>query len=179
MVPPTNNPVPAPVRLAPIIRAPEREENSARTRPQQRRKPKPMFTVYVNSASCEHSVDLLREIREVRRIPCSIVDIAHNVVGVPTWLRGTPSIVVGTDVYCGDTAFDYVESLCFNHDTKDTSNFHDIISGKGSTKHDREIGCGLVKAFSPPVQISEEEASQKYSGSVDDAMARLMQSRGP
>ena len=185
-MPGMNNPIPAPVRLAPIIRAPEREANNTQRRVQHRQpspKTEPMFTVYVNSAECRHSVDLMREIRDVYGIPCTVIDVAEPGVSIPTWLKGTPSIVVGTDVYCGDTAFEFAASVSTDNvgqatssPVAQTSQFQDIVSGKRG-KSDG-IGCGLSKAFSPPACISEAEAEKKYSGSVDDAMARLMQSRG-
>lgn len=180
-----NNMVPAPVRLAPIIRGPEREANNMHRRAAQQPKlEEPLFTVYVNSSKCRHSAHLMKEIRDVHRVPCTVIDIASG-VGVPAWLKGTPSIVVGTDVYCGDTAFDFVKSIAANNaqsaesssrNQHQPSSFQDIVSGKRS-KNDG-IGCGLTQAFSPPARISEEEAEKKYSGSVDDAVARLMQSRG-
>ena len=185
-MPSTNNPVPAPVRLAPIIRAPDREANNTQRRVKHKQKPPdPVFTVYVNSSICKHSADLMREIRDVYRVPCTVIDVASG-VGIPTWLKGTPSIVVGTDVYCGDTAFDFVASIGENQETRaspdshvgQAPSFQDIISGESSKKRNDGIGCGLSMAFCEPVQISEEEAEKKYSVSVDDVMSRLMQSRG-
>ncbi len=149
----------------------------------------PMFTVYVNSSKCRHSGDLMNAIRDVHRIPCSVIDVAGG-KNVPVWLRGTPSIVMGTDVYCGDTAFELVASIGISaeHESQDASLnespvgqlpcFSDIMSGKSAKAKNEGIGCGLSQAFTAPVAISEEEAAKKYSGSVDDAMSRLMQSRG-
>ncbi|CAM9091361.1 unnamed protein product [Ectocarpus sp. 12 AP-2014] len=181
-----NNVVPAPVRLAPIIRAPDRQahNNSVQRRPSQK-KENPVFTLYVNSSVCAHSADLMRDIRDVYHIPCTIIDVANG-EGIPAWLKGTPSVVVGTDVYCGDTAFDFVASIAANPSecgrisatSPQGSSVEDIVSGKSAKAKNGAIGCGLAKAFSPPVCISEEEAEKKYSGSVDDAVARLMQSRG-
>lgn len=188
-MPSTNNPVPAPVRLSPIIRAPDREANNTQRRVKHKQKPpvkqEPLFTIYVNSSICKHSVDLMREIRDVYRVPCTVIDVASG-VSVPTWLKGTPSIVVGTDVYCGDTAFDFVASIGETQETRaspdssvdQATSFQDIISGESSKKRNDGIGCGLSMAFCEPVQISEEEAEKKYSVSVDDVMSRLMQSRG-
>lgn len=186
-MPSSNNRVPAPVRLAPIIRAPEREEKKGHGRVQQKQssfKTEPVFTVYVNSAECMHSADLMKEIRDVHRVPCTVIDVADG-AKIPAWLKGTPSIVVGTDVYCGDTAFEFVASVGVDHETQaspdsplgQTSSFQDMVSGESAKKRNDGIGCGLSKAFSPPVRISDEEAEKKYSGSVDDVMARLMQSR--
>lgn len=190
--------VPAPVRLAPIIRAPDREakndtQRRAPKKPMKTTEPvaptEPMFTVYVNSSKCRHSGDLMNAIRDVHRIPCSVIDVAGG-KNVPVWLRGTPSIVMGTDVYCGDTAFEFVASIGIGaeHESQDASLndspvgqppcFSDILSGKGAKAKNEGIGCGLSQAFAAPVAISEEEAAKKYSGSVDDAMSRLMQSRG-
>jgi len=188
-MPSANNPVSAPVRLAPIIRAPDREtKNAQRSARQQQQKTEttPVFTIYVNSAACRHSMDLLKEITETYRVPCSVIDVAAD-PNIPSWLKGTPSVVVGTDVYCGDTAFQFVATVSANRQKDEnafdpslgqTSSFTDIFSGKSAKKKNDGIGCGLSQAFSPPVCISEEEATKKYSGSVDDAMARLMQSRG-
>lgn len=186
--------VPAPVRLAPIIRAPDREEKNdtqmrASTKPMKTAESvEPMFTVYVNSSKCRHSGDLMNAIRDVHRVPCSVIDVAGG-KNVPAWLRGTPSIVMGTDVYCGDTAFEFVASISAEHERQDAALnndssvgqppcFSDILSGKGVKGKNEGIGCGLSQAFAAPVAISEEEAAKKYSGSVDDAMSRLMQSRG-
>ena len=188
MMPSTNNPVPAPVRLAPIIRAPDRQANNNPQRRAQQQQPshlEPVFTVYVNSAQCRFSADLMAEIRDVHHVPCTVIDVAAG-IDIPSWLKGTPSIVVGTDVYCGDTAFEFAASTgaCLRKQGSATSSdgeatsFQDILTGKSSKSKNDGIGCGLAKAFSPPVRISEEEAEKKYSGSVDDAMARLMQSRG-
>lgn len=183
-------PVPMPVRLAPIVRAPDREEKNVERRVQQQSvqssSMQPDLTIFVNSSECRHSVDLLRDIRDVHRVPCTVVDISNG-AEIPSWLKGTPSIVVGTDVYCGDTAFQLAESIFINHantsphptgenTVSGALPFADIISGKGGKSKDR--GCGLSEAFCAPTQISEEEAQAKYSGSVDDAMARLMQARG-
>lgn len=190
--------VPAPVRLAPIIRAPDREAKNdtqmrASTKPMKTAGPvvrptEPMFTVYVNSSKCRHSGDLMNVIRDVHRIPCSVIDVAGG-ENVPVWLRGTPSLVTGTDVYCGDTAFEFVASISAEPQSQDATTlndpsvgqppcFSDILSGKGAKAKNEGIGCGLSQAFAAPVAISEEEAAKKYSGSVDDAMSRLMQSRG-
>lgn len=191
--------VPAPVRLAPIIRAPDREAKNDTQRRASTKPPKtmasteppkePVFTVYVNSSKCRHSGDLVNAIRDVHRIPCSVVDVAGG-KNVPVWLRGTPSIVMGTDVYCGDTAFEFVASISAEHESQVANVnlndspvgqppcFSDILSGKGAKAKNEGIGCGLSQAFAAPVAISEEEAAKKYSGSVDDAMSRLMQSRG-
>ncbi|CAN0576061.1 unnamed protein product, partial [Ectocarpus sp. 12 AP-2014] len=169
--------------------APEREANNTQRRGQHVQRqapstPEPMFTVYVNSTECRHSVDLMKEVRDTHGLPCNVVDVASG-VNIPTWLKGTPSIVVGKDVYCGDTAFDFAASVALEYHQSQgcpppfdqKSSFQDMVSGKSGKKSDG-IGCGLSKAFSPPVSISEAEAEKKYSGSVDDAMARLMQSRG-
>ena len=80
--PGTNTPIPTPVRLAPIIRAPEREAKNTQMRGQQKAS-EPMFTLYVNSTECRHSVDLMKEVRDVHRLPCNVVDVASG-VNIPT-----------------------------------------------------------------------------------------------
>lgn len=187
-------PMPMQVRLAPVIRAPDREEKNMQRQSMQARPnlgpgpgpgPGPDFTIYVNSSECRHSVELLRNIRDVHRVPCTVIDISNG-ANIPSWLKGTPSIVVGTDVYCGDTAFQIAESIFVNQHTAShpigetsvlgASSFTDILSEKG--RKSEQKGCGLSEAFSQPRHILEGEAEKKYSGSVDDAMAKLMQSRG-
>ena len=124
-------------------------------------------------------MELFHEIQNVYKIPCSVVDVQES-LNIPGWLKGTPSIVKGSDVYCGDTAFMFVDSLSHSMSQPSRpkqSSVQDIVSGKGR-KGDNKGGCGLSDAFCEPKQISEEEANKKYGGSVDDAMARLMQNRG-
>lgn len=175
--------VPMPGRPSPVIRVPERERNrpgeigesvghtSSGTYTQE-------ITLYVNSRGCKHSMELCHEIQNVYKIPCSVVDVQKS-VDIPRWLKGTPSIVKGTDVYCGDTAFMFIESLSHSISQPPRpkqSSVQDIISGKGRKSENK--GCGLSDAFCEPKNISEEEANKKYGGSVDDAMARLMENRG-
>ncbi|CAM9208242.1 unnamed protein product [Pylaiella littoralis] len=181
-----------PVRLAPILRAPDREEARSSMHATQAMPPrgpapgtdaKPVadLTMYVNLSACRHSVDLVRDMRDVHRVPCTVIDISSG-ANIPSWLKGTPSIVIGTNVYCGDTAFQLAESITVSREqeelplSKGASSFADIVSGKGGKRSEK--GCGLSDAFCQPTQISEEEAEQKYSSSVDDAMTRLLQGRG-
>jgi len=171
-IPPAN--VPLPGRLMPITRAPEREENRTSKTVSQSA---PEFVMYISYDNCRHSRELVRLVQHEYKIPCKIVDI--SIEGIPSWITGTPNIVVGTDVYCGDTAFNYVESygqLQKEQPVGLKSSVEDIVSGK--SKKDNTKGCGLSDAFCAPTQMSEEEASQRHSGSVEDAMAKLMASRG-
>lgn len=175
--------VPMPGRPSPIIRVPERERNRpgelggsmghAISGPDT-----PEITLYVNSKGCKHSMELCHEIQNVYKIPCSVVDVQQG-INIPGWLKGTPSIVKGIDVYCGDTAFMFIESLSHSISQPPRpkqSSVQDIVSGKGRKSDNK--GCGLSDAFCEPKKISEEEANKKYGGSVDDAMARLMENRG-
>ena len=174
--------VPMPGRPSPVIRVPERERN----RPgeiggalrSEEHVTEPEITLFVNSRNCRHSMDLCHEIQNVYKIQCSVVDVQDS-INIPGWLKGTPSIVKGSDVYCGDTAFMFVESLSHSMSQPsrpEQSRVQDIVSGKGRKSETK--GCGLSDAFCEPKHISEEEANKKYGGSVDDAMARLMQNRG-
>jgi len=136
------------------------------------------MTIYINSKDCRHSMELLHEIQNVYKFPVNVVDVSDVVSRIPKWLRGTPSIVVGNDVYCGDTSFLFIESLSHKQSQPDRpsqSSVQDIVSGKRKKGDDK--GCGLSDAFCEPPQISEEEAAKKYSVSVDDMMAKLMQGR--
>lgn len=172
--------VPMPGRPSPVIRVPERERNRPGELGGNVRDEvvEPEITLYVNSSECRYSMELCHEIQNVYKIPCSVVDVQGG-INIPPWLKGTPSIVKGSDVYCGDTAFMFVESLSHSISQPSRpkqSSVQDIVSGKGRKSDNK--GCGLSDAFCEPKQISEEEADKKYGGSVDDAMARLMQNRG-
>lgn len=170
--------VPMPGRPSPVIRVPERERNRPEAQPMVE-EIEPQIRLYVNSRGCKYSMELYHEIQNVYKIPVEVVDVKDGGGNVPRWLKGTPSVVVGTDVYCGDTAFMFIESLSHKNSQParpEQASVQDIVSGKGRKSDNR--GCGLSDAFCAPPQISEEEASKKYSGSVDDAMARLMQNRG-
>lgn len=126
----------------------------------------------------------MKEVRDIHRLPCNVVDVASG-VNIPTWLKETPSIVVGKDVYRNDTAFEFAASVVVEHHQSQrcspfidqTYSFQDMVSGKGGENSD-SIRCRLSEAFPPPVSISEAEAKKKYFGPVDDAITRLMQSRG-
>lgn len=157
-----------PGRMMPITRVPEREEKRIE------KENKASFTMYIDTKNCRHSRELLRLVKDDHKIPCTIVDI--SVEGIPSWLTGTPNIVVGTDVYCGDTAFQYIESSMQSSVNNQTnSSVHDIVSGKG--KKDNSKGCGLDDAFCAPPQINEEESSAKHSVSLDAVMSRMMADR--
>ena len=169
---------PIPGRPTPFIRVPERERN--RPEPQGSiSEVEQEITLYVNSEVCRHSMELYHDIQNVYKIPVNVVDVSRGLHVIPEWLKGTPSIVVGTDVYCGDTAFKFIESLSHKKSQPSRpqqSSVQEIVSGKGRKSDNK--GCGLSDAFCPPHQISEEEASKKHSVSVEDAMARLMSNRG-
>ena len=170
--------VPVPGRPSPVIRVPEKERMRAESQVTEASIEVDM-TLYINSKECRHSMELLHEIQNVYRFPVSVIDTSEVVTRIPKWLKGTPSIVVGNDVYCGDTAFLFIESLSHKQSQPDRpsqSSVQDIVSGKGRKGDDK--GCGLSDAFCEPPQISEEEAAKKYSVSVDDMMAKLMQGRG-
>lgn len=168
--------IPMPGRPSPVIRVPDREKNREDSNTSVM-SDEPKITIYVHSSKCKHSMELCHDIQNVYKIPCSVVDV-KMCANIPVWLKGTPSIVMGTDVYCGDTAFMFIESLSHKNSQPsrpEQSSVQDIISGKGRQSDNK--GCGLSDAFCPPPQISEEEASEKYSVSVEDAMAKLMQNR--
>lgn len=63
-------------------------------------------TVYVAPyPHCAHSEELVMLANE-KHVQLRIHDITEE--GRPAWLRGTPSIVVGKLMYCGDAAFQWV-----------------------------------------------------------------------
>lgn len=177
------NGVPIPGRQAPVIRVSEREMN----RPENQHpvgmnereivQVEPQITLYINSPVCMHSAQLLHEIQNVHKIPCTVIDV-YGSTNLPVWLRGTPSLVVENGVYCGDTAFVKVTELAMEGSVSVVSpaksSLEDIVSGK---KRVEQKGCSLQDAFSAPKGISEEEANAKYSGDINDVIKRAMESR--
>ncbi len=165
-----------PGRPSPVIRAPDRDSNNRPGSVEEASRRGVPPVLYADLERCRHSMEILHEFQNVYDIPVSVVDVGKTTA--PAWLRGTPSVVVGTDVYCGDTAFTFLESLSHANSQPgrpEQSSVQDIVSGKG--KRGDNKGCGLSDAFCDPPQVSEEEASKKYAGSVDDALAKLMQGR--
>jgi hypothetical protein len=172
-----------PGRQAPVIRVSEREMN----RPENQQplgmnereivQVEPQITLYINSPVCMHSAQLLHEIQNVHKMPCTVIDV-YGLKNIPSWLRGTPSLVVENDVYCGDTAFAKVHELSMERSVSGVSlaksPLEDIVSGK---KRVEQKGCSLQDAFAPPPVISEEEANAKYSGDMNDILKRAMESR--
>ena len=74
--------------------------------PQQATAAQPIATAYVLPyPACAHSEDLVMLANE-RHVQLRIHNIAEE--SRPPWLRGTPSIVLGKLMYCGDAAFEWV-----------------------------------------------------------------------
>ena len=92
-------------------------------------------------------------------------------MSAPKWLPGTPSIVFGENVYCGDAAFEFVNSM----------KQHEIIEEepkKTTSKvkiKDESLGCDFASAFSAPKEIDEND--KKYDVSTDEMMQRLLHGR--
>lgn len=136
------------------------------------------FTVYVNSQQCKHSNELLHDMSRVYKIEGEIIDIC-NTPRVPSWLPGTPSIVHGENVYCGNSAFSFLESFVHQQSqpTKpQPESVQAMINGNASKASDTK-GCGLQQAFSKPVESSEEDLNQRYAQSTDQMMAKMMELR--
>jgi hypothetical protein len=59
------------------------------------------------SPRCPYSMEL-GTLLEESAIACEFLNV-DDMHQVPTWLPGTPALICGTDVFCGDAAFDRVE----------------------------------------------------------------------
>ena len=67
-------------------------------------------TVVYVSYKCAHSHALLEYINN-SGIEVGDVCYIEDVPVLPKWVVGTPTVIHKTDVYCGDAAFSFIESL--------------------------------------------------------------------
>ena len=125
---------------------------------------KPDFIVYTNSGVCPYSDDLVN-LAHTKGLNIQRIDVSQKIP--PSWLPGTPSVVCQGNVYCGDAAFDFIESI--EHEIQDTDNTNDKNLTLGSIKEKPSGGCGIRAAFAPPVQISVDES--QFTMKTDEVMA--------
>lgn len=130
-------------------------------------KPNDMITVYTNSAICAHGTALLEEIKGC---VFNHVDISQQ--QAPSWLPGTPTVVHNNSVYCGDNAFEFVQSFDLPKSGQGQSSGAATFSQNSA---DSSLGCGLSKAFAAPEVIDVDES--QFTESTDDAMQRLLAGR--
>lgn len=130
-------------------------------------KPKPqnIFTIFTNFSKCKYSQEILDFATE-RHLPFQHRDVDSETA--PNWLPGTPSVVYGDSVYCGDSAFKFVQSF------ENIPSEPEKPSTKGKIK-DNTLGCDFASAFSAPKEISDND--KKYELSTDEMMQRLLQGR--
>lgn len=130
-------------------------------------KPNDNITVYTNSTVCAHGTALLAEMKG-----CVFNHIDISQQPAPSWLPGTPTVVHKNSVYCGDTAFAFVQNF-------DIPKSEQVQSASEPTfaqnTADMSLGCGLSKAFAPPEVIEVDES--QFTESTDDAMQRLLAGR--
>jgi len=69
---------------------------------------KPEVVIYTNSGVCPYSDDLVN-LSQRNGINIQRIDVSQK--NPPSWLPGTPSVVYHGNVYCGDAAFNFIESL--------------------------------------------------------------------
>ena len=136
------------------------------TRVQESANNKPEFIIYTNTGVCPYSDDLVN-LAHTRGLNIQRIDVSQKTP--PSWLPGTPSVVCRGNVYCGDAAFDFIESI--EHDVQNTDTTNDTNNSLtlGSVKEKPTGGCGISAAFAPPVQISVDES--QFSMKTDEVMA--------
>lgn len=123
-----------------------------------------VIIIYTNVSKCKFSPDIL-DLAIQRKIPFQQQDV--DATTAPAWLPGTPSVVHGDSVYCGDAAFKFVETLTCKKETEKPSN-------KGKIK-DKALGCDFASAFSAPQEVDDND--QKYQVSTDEMMQRILRGR--
>ena len=123
------------------------------------------FTLYTNFSRCRYSQEIVNAANE-RHLNFTVKDV--DALSAPRWLPGTPSVVYGENVYCGDAAFKFVET---HHNKPEDPERH-------CTKakiNDETLGCDFASAFSAPIEIVDDD--KKYDVSTDEMMQRIMHGR--
>ena len=176
-----------PARPGVIIRAPEREETKDKEnndfRTGSRKKQPRILTIYTNSKFCPFGNDLL-DLANKKGLKYVEVDVTFATP--PSWLPGTPSVTYADDVYCGDAAFSFVESLRpSNLDERGHQTTTTPTTGGAPTQHtqhdlassntDSGSGCGIKAAFAKPRDIEVDESM--YAQSTEDKMQKLLAER--
>lgn len=113
---------------------------------------------------CPYSKQLLQLAHE-RQIKFANHDLSND--SPPSWLPGTPTVVDNRDVYCGDAAFSFIESISISKDSEDLKKIQNPVRDG--------IGCGLSQAFMPPTK--EEVNESDFNVSTDDMVARVLAGR--
>lgn len=135
------------------------------------------FTIYTNIKKCRHSIDILEDIEKYRLV-CNNYDVSQ-ITNLPKWITVTPVVVFEGDGYCGDLAFEFIESLykfinkanMGNHESIESTeisppkNFHDRI------KKNDTSGSSFSKAFASPSNTGEDDT--KYNMSSEDMMKNV------
>ncbi|AAR26917.1 FirrV-1-B42 [Feldmannia irregularis virus a] len=126
--------------------------------------------IYTHCKRCKYSREIMTlsaELGVEHRV--QFIDLDKN--PPPTWLPGTPSLVCGNDVYCGDAAFKYVENMQRSTAAAEPSK---AMTGQPSVA---SKGLGLSQAFAPvPSAVSDDDESRPMI-STNDMMNRLLAER--
>lgn len=146
------------------------------------------FTLYTNIKKCKHSVDILEKIEKYGLV-CDNIDVTRSTNNIK-WVTGTPIIEFEGSGYCGDLAFEFIDSL---HDYIKSASMKPIgksenstskpetidpvdSSGKTGTIFDRlnkdsDDTHSFSKAFSSPSEIQEDDS--RYNMSSEDMMKNV------
>lgn len=133
-----------------------------------------LFTVYVDTRRCPFSQPLL-DVIDSKHLSYKKIDICFDTF--PKWLPGTPSLLCEGNVFCGDAAYKFVESIPTQDAELLTDSKATVQQGfpKPSRPGNSASGCGLSTAFAAPRIIEEDES--KYNMSTDDMMQKLLANR--
>jgi len=67
------------------------------------------FTLYTNVKKCKHSIHILEKIEEYGLV-CDNINVTRSTNNAK-WITGTPIIEFEGSGYCGDLAFEFIDSL--------------------------------------------------------------------
>jgi hypothetical protein len=145
--------------------------------------------LFVDSQHCEFSVQLM-QLSYDHGLSIQFYDISEK--QAPSWLPVTPTVLVGQEVFCGDSAFAYIESLL--RPAASSASQYQVQSPQqqvqqiaeevplagpkvGQASAMKKGGASLASAFKAPVERDEEELARKYSGSVEANMQKMLAAR--
>ncbi|ACH46803.1 unknown [Feldmannia species virus] len=119
--------------------------------------------IYTHCSRCPFSKEIVDLAKSLQNI--SMFDLGQ--IDPPPWLPGTPTVVDGADVYCGDAAFSFLETL---EDIDDNSD-----ENPRPSKRPGDYGQALAQAFKSPEPIDVDESS--FDVSTDDMLERILAGR--
>ena len=134
--------------------------------------------IYTYCKKCKYSREIMTLASELGvEDQIQFIDVETN--PPPQWLPGTPSVVCGNDVYCGDAGFNFVSSMTRSGVARPVDR-RPLSAPSGQSK-----GLSLSHAFQPLAVPEDDEESEddefsqsRHKTSTNDIVARLLAERG-